>query len=261
MGMIILGEAIKCTKMEVIEGELGWFAMKRGEGPHEIYNRLKSLVNQVRNYGSKRWTDHEVIRLMLRSFTIFNANLISLVREIHRYTKLSPEEVLGKFVSHQMMVKDTKYINDIANGSLPSTVPQVVAFKATDDKEAFPSKVAQFEATDLNDEEMALVINRFKNTLKRHKDYNNKNKSKGKHACFKCSKSSHIIANCLITMTRNTTRRGRKWRRKNSTRRRVRRPLKMNRIQTIHPPTSTMRDSPPPPSTSPPSFQMNVTLD
>jgi hypothetical protein len=43
----------KITKMEVIEGELGRFAMKRGEGPQEMYNRLKSLMKQVRNYGSK----------------------------------------------------------------------------------------------------------------------------------------------------------------------------------------------------------------
>jgi hypothetical protein len=37
----------KVTKMELIESELGRFAMKRGEGPQEMYNRLKSLANQV----------------------------------------------------------------------------------------------------------------------------------------------------------------------------------------------------------------------
>jgi hypothetical protein len=42
-----------------------------------MYNRLKSLVNQVRNYESKRWMNHEVVRLMLRSFTVFDANLVS----------------------------------------------------------------------------------------------------------------------------------------------------------------------------------------
>jgi hypothetical protein len=35
----------KITKMELIEGELGRFAMKKGEGPQEMYNKLKSLVN------------------------------------------------------------------------------------------------------------------------------------------------------------------------------------------------------------------------
>jgi hypothetical protein len=61
---------MRITKMELIEGELGRFTMKKGEGPQEMYNRLKSLVNQVHNYGSKKWLKHEVVQLMLISFTI-----------------------------------------------------------------------------------------------------------------------------------------------------------------------------------------------
>ena len=109
---------------------------------------------------------------------------------------MSPEEVLGEFVSHQMMVKDGKYIDDIANESLLSNEWQFVSFKAIIDTEALPNTVAQVEATSLNDEEMVLIIKRFKTTMKGSKDYSNKNKSKGKHACFKCGKSSHFIAKC-----------------------------------------------------------------
>jgi hypothetical protein len=51
----------KITKMELIEGELGRFVMiNKGEGPQEIYNQLKSLVNQVQNYRSNKWMDHEL---------------------------------------------------------------------------------------------------------------------------------------------------------------------------------------------------------
>jgi hypothetical protein len=32
--------------------------------------------------------------------------------------------------------------------------------------------------------------------LKGHKEYHNKNKSKGKHSCFKCGKYGHFIAQC-----------------------------------------------------------------
>jgi hypothetical protein len=35
------------TKMELVEGELGRFTMKRGEGPTDTYNRLKTLVNKI----------------------------------------------------------------------------------------------------------------------------------------------------------------------------------------------------------------------
>jgi hypothetical protein len=36
------------TKMELVEGELGRFAMIRGEEPTQTYNRLKTLVNKIK---------------------------------------------------------------------------------------------------------------------------------------------------------------------------------------------------------------------
>jgi hypothetical protein len=87
------------TKMELVEGELGRFAMIRGEEPTQTYNRLKTLVNKIRSYGSTKWTDHDVVRLMLRSFTVIDPHLVNLIRENPRYTKMTPEEILRKFVS------------------------------------------------------------------------------------------------------------------------------------------------------------------
>jgi hypothetical protein len=43
---------------------------------------------------------------MLRSFTVIDPHLVNLIRENHRYTKMTPEEILGKFVSGRMMVKE-----------------------------------------------------------------------------------------------------------------------------------------------------------
>jgi hypothetical protein len=82
------------TKMELVEGELGRFAMKREEEPTETYNRLKTLVNKIRSYGSTRRTDHDVVRLMLSSFTIIDPHLVNIIRENPRYTKMTPEEIL-----------------------------------------------------------------------------------------------------------------------------------------------------------------------
>jgi hypothetical protein len=70
------------TKMELVEGELGRFAMIRGEEPTQTYNRLKTLINKIRSYGSTRWTDHNVIRLMLRSFTVIDPILLTLFVKI-----------------------------------------------------------------------------------------------------------------------------------------------------------------------------------
>jgi hypothetical protein len=149
------------TKMELVEGELGRCTMKRGEEPTEKYNRLKTLMNKIQSYESTRCTDHDVVRLRLRSFTVIYPHLVNLIRENPRYTKMTPEKILGKFVSGRMMVKEARYVDDIANGPLPLYEPQPVALKATNIKEALPKKVAQVEAAGLNEEEMALMIKRF----------------------------------------------------------------------------------------------------
>jgi hypothetical protein len=106
------------------------------------------------------------------------------------------EEILGKFVSGRMMVKEARYVDDALNSPLPVYKPQLVALKATSSREALPSKVAQVEAAGLNEDEMALIIKRFKTALKRRKEYPNKNESRVKCSCFKCGKFGHFIAQC-----------------------------------------------------------------
>jgi hypothetical protein len=87
-------------------------------------------------------------------------------------------------------------VDDALNDPLPIYEPQPVALKATSSKEALPSKVAQVEAVGLNEDEMALIIKRFKTALKGRNEYPNRNKIRGKRSCFKCGKTGHFIAQC-----------------------------------------------------------------
>jgi hypothetical protein len=47
-------EVTKITKREMIEGDLGRFVLNQGDEPQAMYNRLKTLVNPVRNLGSTK---------------------------------------------------------------------------------------------------------------------------------------------------------------------------------------------------------------
>jgi hypothetical protein len=58
-------EVTKITKREAIEGELGRFVLNKGEELQAMYNRLKTMVNQVRNLGSTKWDDHEIVNYFL----------------------------------------------------------------------------------------------------------------------------------------------------------------------------------------------------
>jgi hypothetical protein len=61
-------EVTKITKRETIEGGARSVRPqpRRGATSH-VQNRLKTLVNQVRNLGSTKWDDHEMVKVILRS--------------------------------------------------------------------------------------------------------------------------------------------------------------------------------------------------
>jgi hypothetical protein len=73
-----------------------------------------------------------------------------------------------------MMIKEARYVDEALNDPMPIHEPQTVALKATSSRETLPSKVAQVEAVGLNENEMALIIKRFKTTLKGRKEHPNK---------------------------------------------------------------------------------------
>jgi hypothetical protein len=189
-------EVTKITKRETIEGELGRFILNKGEEPQAMYNRLKTMVNQVRNLGSTKWDDHEMVKVILRSLIFCNPTQVQLIRGDPRYKLMSPEEVIGKFVSFELMIKDSKYIVNLEQGATSTSEVQPVAFKATEEEES-TSRRLLIDASKLYNKEMALIIKSFRQILKqrRGKDY----KSCSKKVCYRCGKSGHFIAKCPLS--------------------------------------------------------------
>jgi hypothetical protein len=127
-------EVTKITKRETIEGELGRFVLNQGEEPQAMYNRLKTLVNQVSNLGSTKWDDHEMVKVILRYLVFHNPTQVQLIHGDPRYKLMSPEEVIGKFVSFELMIKDSKNIVNLEQGGTSTPEVQPVAFKVTEVK-------------------------------------------------------------------------------------------------------------------------------
>jgi hypothetical protein len=116
-------EVTKITKRETIEGELGRFVLNKGEEPQAMYNRLKTMVNQVRNLGSTKWDDHEMVKVILRSLVFRNPTQVQLIRGDPRYKLMSPVQVIRKFVSFKLMIKDSKHIVNLEQGA--TSTPEV----------------------------------------------------------------------------------------------------------------------------------------
>jgi hypothetical protein len=111
------------------------------------------------------------------------------------YTQMSPEEVIGKFVSFELMIKDSKHIVNLEQGATSTPEVQLVAFKVMEEKkEESTSSRLPIDASKLDNEEIALIIKSFRQILKqrRGRDY----KPRSKRVCYKCGKSGHFIAKC-----------------------------------------------------------------
>jgi hypothetical protein len=148
-------EVTKITKRETIEGELGRFILNQGEEPQGMYNWLKTLVNQVRNLGSTKWDDHEMVKVILRSLIFRNPTQVQLIRGDPRY----------KLVSFELMIKGSKQIIEQGATSTPEVQP--IAFKAKEEmKEESTSSRLPIDASKLDNEEMALIIKSFRQILK-----------------------------------------------------------------------------------------------
>jgi hypothetical protein len=162
-----------------------------------MYNRLKTMVNQVRNLGSTKWDDHEMVKVILRSLVFRNPTQVQLIRGDPRYKLMSPEEVIGKFVSFELMIKDSKHIVNLEQGATSTPEVQPVAFKVMEEKKESTLSRLPIDVCKLDNEEMALIIKSFRQILKqrRGEDY----KSRSKRVCYLCGKSGHFIAKCLIS--------------------------------------------------------------
>jgi hypothetical protein len=163
-------EVTKITKRETIEGELGRFVLHQGEEPQAMYNRLKTLVNQVRNLRSTKWDDHEMVKVIPRSLVFRNPTQVQLIHGDPRYKLMSPEEVIGKFVSFELMIKGSKHIVDLEQGDTSTPEVQPVAFKATKEKrEESTSSRLPIDVSKLDNEEMMLIIKSFCQILKQRR--------------------------------------------------------------------------------------------
>jgi hypothetical protein len=111
---------------------------------------------------------------------------------------MSPKEVIGKFVSFELMIKDPKHIVNLEQGTTSTPEVQPVTFKATEEKkEESTSSRLPIDASKLDNEEMALIIKSFRQILKQRRGKNYKSHSK--KVCYRCGKSGHFIAKCPIS--------------------------------------------------------------
>jgi hypothetical protein len=234
-------QVTKITKRETIEGELGRFILNKGEEPQAMYNRLKTTVNQVRNLGSAMWDDHEMVKVILRYLVFRNPTQVHLICGDPRYKQMSPEKVIDKFVSFELMIKESKHIVNLEQGATSTPEVQPVAFKATEEmkEESTSTSRLSIDASKLDNEEMSLIIKSFWQILKQRKGRTTNPAPRGFAIGVESPITLSLNVHIHVIVIGTTTRKGRRWKRRDTTTRKrvARRSWDRNGTPTRAPPT------------------------
>jgi hypothetical protein len=78
--------------------------MHDDETPHEMFNRLKKLLNKARALGSKKWTDRMLTERLMLAYTPINYNVVALIHQDPAYKKMAFDDVLGRIMNHEMNI-------------------------------------------------------------------------------------------------------------------------------------------------------------
>ena len=109
--------------------------------------------------------------------------------------KTSPSEILGEILSHDMFKED----QEEAQNEAKSDKKKIIFFKAK------ASKVSDDESEGSTDEEVALMVKRFKKFMKKKKGFGSGQYKSGvsssknpftKKKCYECAEVGHISKNC-----------------------------------------------------------------
>jgi hypothetical protein len=103
------------------------------EIPHAMFNRVKKLVNKARALGSKKWTDCMLMERLMMAYTPMNHNVVALIRQDLAYKNMTPDDVLGRIMNHEMNVQETNNIKNLYKG-VSTSKKQDIVLKANKSK-------------------------------------------------------------------------------------------------------------------------------
>jgi hypothetical protein len=196
---------VRKAKVEMLEGQLNRFIMYDDETPHELFNRLKKLVNKARALGSKKWIDRMLTERLMMAYTPMNYNVVVLIHQDPAYKKMTYNDMLGRIMNHEMNIQEANNIKNLYK-DVSTYKKQDITLKATNKikkKKAIIESPSEEEEEDedekeYDEEKIALFIKNFNKYIKKRIPYkgDRKEKSRSKRVCYNYGKNDHFIAQC-----------------------------------------------------------------
>jgi hypothetical protein len=202
-----VSKPVRKAKVEMFEGQLNHFIMYDDETPHQMFNRLKKLVNKARVLGSKKWTDCILTKRLMVAYTPMNYNIVALIRQDPAYKKMTSDDVLGRIMNHEMNIQEANNIKNLYK-DISTFKKQDITLKVKKSKKKKvlierPSEEEEEEEEEdsereYDEDEMALFIKKFNKFINKRRPYKGEKKEKrmSKRVCYNYGKNEDFIAQC-----------------------------------------------------------------
>jgi hypothetical protein len=191
-----------------------------------MFDRLMVIVGNIRGLGGDELDDHYVVKVMLEAFAPRNPTLVTLIREKKRFEEFSPNDVLGRILTHELMDKEIQHrkkigeleaklnnlkVKEVALHSNKSSKPTTSSKHSTPPKPSkskFKKVEVESSTSDSSEDEdegshveigdMALFMKTYKRGLKKqgYKFVKRKFPNKKKRTCYNCGSTVHFIVDC-----------------------------------------------------------------
>jgi hypothetical protein len=195
---------VRNAMVEMLEGQLNRFIMYDDETLHEIFIRIKKLVNKARALGSKKWTDRMLTQKLMMAYTPMNYNVVALIYQDSAYKMITSDDVLGRIMNHDMNIQEANNIKNIYKG-VSTSKKQDITLKANMSKKKkvlIESPSEEEEEGDnerqYDEDEVALFIKKFNKFIKKRRTYKGERKEKPRsnRVCYNYGKNWHFTAQC-----------------------------------------------------------------
>ncbi|KAJ1253494.1 hypothetical protein BS78_K248900 [Paspalum vaginatum] len=188
-------------RIEVLEGQLSHFSMRRDESLKSLFERLITLVNKIRALGSKELKDdNKVTRLLMRAYQVKDNNLAKIIKDRDDYEHMKPHHLYAKLQQHQaedeVANKQIREVNALATTKSNNTKYQkddeCEYSSSCKHKKTIKESSSDEESTGEDEEENVAMFNKsFRKMVSSGDKYHRKGK---KRPCYNCGKLEHFIA-------------------------------------------------------------------
>jgi hypothetical protein len=146
-----------------------------------------------------------VIDRTLRAYAVKDTTGISLIQQDSTFKKMTPDDVLGKIINHEIVVEEANLVKNWSKG-ITSSRKQDIALKAS--KRSKKKQIViessgveeEEEEEEDDDEGMALFIKNYNKFMSKRRalkgNKGEKSRTRSKRVCYNCGNNGHFIAQC-----------------------------------------------------------------